>query len=279
MQSVPVHESAARPAAPRTERGDFRWTDYARQLAMIGFFFSGALLVSPACWLLWRVAGHWISPEDGQRLVSKLFRLFIRVLQSIGSISLDAADLAGFAGRTGTVFAANHPGYLDAVFLIAFLPRAKCVMRASLLRNPFFAGPALLAGYLRNDSGAGFVREGAAALAGGCNLIVFPEGTRTDNRAVGVFKAGFALIARRSGATVQTILLERQSDFLSKGVSLFRPAELPVPFRFTAGREFRCGTTETARDFAKRLESYFQSCLVCEGARILRRPTAGVNAL
>lgn len=278
MQSVPVHESAARPAALRTERAGFRWADYTRQLAMIGFFFSGALLISPACWLLWRLAGRWITPADGQRLVSGLFRFFIRVLQSIGSIALDAAELSRFAKRTGTVFAANHPGYLDAVFLIAFLPQAKCVMRASLLRSPFFAGPALLAGYIRNDSGAGFVREGVAALAAGCNLIVFPEGTRTDNRAVRGFKAGFALIARKSGAPVQTLLLERQSDFLSKGVSLFRPAELPVPFRFAAGREFRCGNDETARAFAKRLEGYFQSCLVCEGSRIVRRSPGGGTA-
>lgn len=278
MQTVPAQESLARAAASAPPRVPVNAADYLRQVAMVGFFFAGALVVSPACWLLWRVAGRWIAPEDGQRLVSALFRFFIHVLRAMRVIDLDAGDLGRFAGRTGTIFAANHPGYLDAVFLIAFLPNARCVMRASLLRNPFFAGPALLAGYLRNDSGAGFVREGAAALRAGGNLVVFPEGTRTDARRVRRFKAGFALIARKASAPIQTLFIERQSDFLAKGVSLLRPESLPVPFRVTAGQVFRCGDGESARAFAGRLEAYFQSELVCSGPRILRRPAGDPRA-
>jgi hypothetical protein len=50
----------------------------------------------------------------------------------------------------------------DAMVVVARLPRGACVMKAELLRNIILGGGARLAGYIRNDSGRGMVRDSSS---------------------------------------------------------------------------------------------------------------------
>ena len=56
---------------------------------------------------------------------------------------------------------------LDAMLVVARLPRSVCVMRADLMRNVFLGPGARLASYIGNDSGRGMVRDSVAALREG----------------------------------------------------------------------------------------------------------------
>jgi 1-acyl-sn-glycerol-3-phosphate acyltransferase len=69
---------------------------------------------------------------------------------------------------------------LDAMLVVARLPRTVCVMRADLMRNVFLGPGARLASYIGNDSSRAVVRESVAALREGQMLVLFPEGTRTS---------------------------------------------------------------------------------------------------
>ena len=93
-------------------------------------------------------------------------------------------------------------------------------------------------------------------LRAGHQLLIFPEGTRTVTPPVNEFKAGFLLIARQAGVPVQTVFIESDSRYLSKGWSLFRKPDLPLVYRARLGRRF-----EVPRDlhaFATELEDYFR---------------------
>jgi 1-acyl-sn-glycerol-3-phosphate acyltransferase len=147
---------------------------------------------------------------------------------------------------------------LDALFLIAHLPPAACVMRADLLGNPAMCGSALLAGYVTNDSGPAFVRQGIEKIRSGGNLLIFPEGTRTINPPLNRFKHGFAMVAARSQAAVQTVLVEYHGTHLSKGVSLFSPSEAPLHFVLRAGERFLPEPAETPPEFSRRVEAWFR---------------------
>jgi 1-acyl-sn-glycerol-3-phosphate acyltransferase len=59
----------------------------------------------------------------------------------------------------GLIVAANHPTMLDALLVVARLPRGVCVMKAELMHNIFLGGGARLARYIRNDVGRGMVRD------------------------------------------------------------------------------------------------------------------------
>ena len=83
----------------------------------------------------------------------------------------------------GLIVAANHPTMLDALIVVARLPRGVCVMKAELLRNIFLGGGARLARYIRNDVGRGMVRDAVAEPAGRRPAGAVPRGHAHRRRA------------------------------------------------------------------------------------------------
>lgn len=239
----------------------FRPLAYAAQLAATFGFFALGMLVSPLGWLAFRISGGRIPSRMGQLFLRQTFRVYVRWMQVTGTLRLDVRELGPLSDARGTIFVSNHPSLLDALFFLAHLPPAACVMRASLRRNPALAGGALAAGYITNDSGPAFVRQGIEKIRRGENLLVFPEGTRTISRPLDRFKHGFALVAARTGAPVRAVAVEYSGAHLSKGVSLLAPAEIPLKFTLRAGPEFRRGPDESVPEFSRRIEAWFRNHL------------------
>ena len=239
--------------------GPFRPGSYCRQMLATALFFALGIIGSPAFWILHMLAGRRLSAQEGQKLVRELFRIYIAGMRALGMLRLEVRGLEALADMRGTVLVSNHPALLDALFLISHLPPTACVMRAALLRNPALCGSALLAGYVTNDSGPAFVRQGIEKIRSGENLLVFPEGTRTLHPPLNRFKHGFAMVAARSQAPVQTIVIEYHGTHLSKGVSLFSPTEAPLHFVLRAGERFHSRPDETPPEFSRRIEAWFRA--------------------
>lgn len=149
--------------------------------------------------------------------IRRLFALWVGWLHFTGLVAVTwrgpgVGDLPRRA-----VYVSNHPGLLDASFLLAHLPGAVCIFKPALLRNPFLAPAAITAGYASGDTGLDLVRDVAGKVAGGRALLLFPEGTRTDAGALlNPLKPGFALIARRAGVPVQVLIIAASRDLLAK---------------------------------------------------------------
>jgi 1-acyl-sn-glycerol-3-phosphate acyltransferase len=221
------------------------------------FFVVGGM-ASPLLWVVWKVSCGKLPSESGQRILRGLFRFYVWWMKITGMLRIGVGGFDGIQDLRGTIFVSNHPALLDAVFLLAHLPPSACVMRAGLLRNPILSGSSLAAGYVTNDSGPGFVRQGIQKILAGENLLVFPEGTRTVSPPVNGFKNGFALVAVRTGAPVRALVVDYHGSHLTKGVSLFTPADVPLRFRIRVGSGFEAGPGESAPEFSRRIESWFR---------------------
>jgi 1-acyl-sn-glycerol-3-phosphate acyltransferase len=280
MPTVNVETSA--PAGGRAHplgaRAWPRWRDvrnYALQLASLGIFFGCGLGVTLLAPILRVTLGRERALVAGRGIVRGLFRFFAWWLQTAGLFRIEYRDCERLENLSGAIVAPNHPGLLDAVFLIARVPRAVCIMRAGLMRNPCFAGAAWLAGYITNDRGPGLIRQCERKLAAGDNLLIFPEGTRTRATAQSVnpFKSGFALAAVLTGAPIQTVLIERSGVYLGKETSLATAARIPIDVTLQPGEVFRAREGESAKALSARLEAYFRERLVNtdDGIRLRKR--------
>lgn len=244
-------------AGSRNRSGGIRIVSYAGQMVATAVFFALGFLASSLCWVLHKTVGKHIPPIAGQKLLKWLFRFFTWWMRTTGMLRIETKGLEKLLNTRGTIIVSNHPALLDAIFLLSSLPPTACVMRANLLRNPVLCGCALLAGYVTNDSGPGFVRQGIEKIRSGGNLLIFPEGTRTVTRPLNRFKNGFAMVAARTGAPVQTVVIEYRGLHLTKGVSLFSQAAVPLHFVLRAGEEFRLQPGEPVYAFSGRIESWF----------------------
>jgi 1-acyl-sn-glycerol-3-phosphate acyltransferase len=107
---------------------------------------------------------------------------------------------------------------LDATFLLARLPDVVCVFKPAMLRNPFLAPAALMAGHVACATGPEFIRRTVEKVTTGRTLLIFPEGTRTSaHLALNPCKTGFALIAERAEVPVQIVVIRASRDLLPRG--------------------------------------------------------------
>jgi 1-acyl-sn-glycerol-3-phosphate acyltransferase len=130
------------------------------------------------------------------------------------------------------VVIANHCSYLDSVFVAALMGSPHIVVaKAELQRLPF------LRAYLRS-LGIIFVERSApqqrrceleqmeAALARGVSVIIFPEGTFTDEIGLRAFHLGAFEIAVATGAPIIPVTLQGTRSIMRDGQWL--PRRLPV---------------------------------------------------
>jgi len=213
----------------------FAWLALQLHLLLLGAMSAAwnavALLLYP---LLPRPLGRRL----GRAMISRGYGMFWRVARATGMLHLQAEVLDALRDERGLIIVANHPSMLDAVMLVARLPRSACILKAGLMRNPLLGPAARLAGYIRNDSTRGMVVCAVADLRDGGQLVMFPEGTRTTRRPLNPFHASFTLIARRAAAPIQTVFIDTDTPYLRRGWPLWRLPPLPIRFTVRLGRRF-----------------------------------------
>ncbi len=193
----------------------------------------------------------------GRAAISSVYRGFWACAQWFGLMRIDFGDLDDLQRDAGLIVAANHPTMLDALLVIARVPRGICIMRANLMRNPFLGAGARLARYIRNEPTRGMVRGCIENLRAGGQLVLFPEGTRTIREPVNPFRPGLTLIAHRAGVPIQTVLIESDSRYLTKGWPIWRAPAFPVRLSVRLGRRF--APEADHHGLLKRLEAYFSA--------------------
>jgi len=220
------------------------------------YFGAGCALGSAVCAMLHPLLPEAFGTRLGRRMTGWHFRAFLALLQASRLVRLDLSALDRLRGERSIIIAPNHPGLLDAVLIISRLPQTACIMKAAIWDSFFLGGGARLSRYIRNDSAVNMVRSSIRELRAGHPLLIFPEGTRTVGQAVNDFKGGFALMAKKSGAEVQTVFIETTSAFLNKGWPPLKKPAFPLIYRARLGERVRVGAD--VRAFVEDLERYYR---------------------
>ncbi|MHB1198186.1 MAG: lysophospholipid acyltransferase family protein [Polaromonas sp.] len=196
----------------------------------------------------------------GRYVTMKLFRLYLASLALSRRCSFDLAALDALRDEPPLIIAPNHPCLLDAVMIISRLPNVACVMKAELMNNVFLGAGSRLARYIGNEPVRRMVQMATRDFENGSHLLLFPEGTRTLHCPLNPFKGSVGLIAHRAQVPVQTVLIETNSAYLTKGWPLFRKPSMPIHYRVRLGRRF--DPPRNTQDFMAELEHYFAHELV-----------------
>lgn len=243
----------ARSAMPQ------RWLHRLYEYFALGFGL-GLLGAMSLTWSLLAVPLYHLLPKRwgeplGRWAITTGFRIYLGALSLTGACRFDITALDALRAEGPLVIAPNHPCLLDAVMVISRLPNMACIMKADIVDNVFLGAGARLAGYIRNDAQLSMIKQAVADLKKGSHLLIFPEGTRTTRWPINACKGTTALIASRAGVPVQTVFIETDSAYLSKGWPLFRRPAMPITYRIRLGRRF--DPPGKAGAFTEELERYF----------------------
>jgi 1-acyl-sn-glycerol-3-phosphate acyltransferase len=169
-------------------------------------------------------------------------RTWARLILATTGVRVVVTGLGHLQPGRSYVFAANHQSIYDIPILFASIPfQLRIVAKASLGRIPFMGWHLHRAGHLlvdRRNPGPDIVQKMRRLVGASSSLIVFPEGTRSIDGAVGRFKKGSFLVAIDAALPVVPVSLAGSRHVMRKGRLMVCPGEVrltvhePIP---TAG--------------------------------------------
>jgi 1-acyl-sn-glycerol-3-phosphate acyltransferase len=263
---MPTLESQTLPGTDSTAAPARKWWRLPWEAAATlgGFLYWGVagLLITAVSIPLLAVLPRPVAIRLGRRMLHRAFRIFVGYLRATDLVHADLGSLDGLKDEP-VIIAPNHTSLWDAVFVISKLPQPICIMKESILCNPFLGGGARLAGYIPNGSPSRMVKDAAAALKDGGQLLLFPEGTRTRREArwINPLGGGCALIARKAGVPVRPVFIRSNTRFLEKGWPLWKKPEFPIRISIELGDPVMPEDGEGAHELTKRLEAIYEANL------------------
>jgi 1-acyl-sn-glycerol-3-phosphate acyltransferase len=222
-------------------------------LALLGLIcLTWSVFALPLYIILPRRAGTAI----GRCGIMSGFRIYAWSLSITRTYLLDLQDIDSLKGGPPLILAPNHPCLIDALLILTRHPNIVCVMKSALMKNVFLGAGSRLARYVHNESSRQMIKESVAHLKDGGVLLLFPEGTRSTRAPINALVGSVGLIAKHANVPVQTLVIETDSPFLSKGWPLFRRPDLPITYRVRLGKRFDPPTDVPA--FTAELDRYYR---------------------
>ncbi len=228
--------------------------------------YSSLALLGLICltWSMFAMPLYFILPGRigaafGRRGIMAGFRLYSWSLSIMGAYRLDLRAIDTLRGGPPVVLAPNHPALIDALLILTRHPNLVCVMKSQLMNNVFLGAGSRLARYVRNEPSRQMIKKSVAHLRAGAVLLLFPEGTRTTRAPINPLVGSVGLIAKYANVSVQTLLIETDSPFLSKGWPLFRRPDLPITYSVRLGRRF--DPPADVAVFTEELDQYYRQAL------------------
>ena len=247
----------------------YGWRLLATGWCFLSFSLGGlflALFVFPVINIVYLFFNNpKLKYHRAQAIIHYGFRLFIWQMEFLRVLSVEMEGVEKLSGREGTLILANHPTLIDVVILIALIKYTNCVVKKTLFKDPFMGGTLKAAGYINNIETEAIVDECVTALKSGDNLIIFPEGTRTEPGKELVFQRGAAHIAARSGVDVVPVTITCNPATLSKGHKWYHIPSRPAQFLVSVGEPLDITdivtsdepATVTSRRLTRYLHNYF----------------------
>ena len=205
------------------------------RLIMTGLCFAvfglGGLLLS-LIWfnlLLITVKNETQRRRIARKSIAVSFRCFMEMMQRVGVLEYRIEGAETLQQEKNCLIVANHPTLIDYVMLASVMPEVDCMVKKSLLNNPFVSGVIKAAGYLVNDHAEVLLEQSEKRLQRGDAILIFPEGTRTTPGKPIKLQRGAANLAVRCKSDVRVVRIYCSEDILNKHKKWYHvPINKPV---------------------------------------------------
>jgi 1-acyl-sn-glycerol-3-phosphate acyltransferase len=203
--------------------------DFAITVVLWIYFTAGfVFFFSP--FYLWAFLFAGQREKRFQRLNSRFYRGFFALTRVLipghrWQIPPEVRDIRS------AVIVCNHRSYLDSILLISLYDKHNTIVKSRLFDIPLFGSMLQWSGYIPSSSQGRFsemmiqrIEKMPAFLADGGNLIIFPEGTRSQDGRIGRLNKGAFKIARSCRAPIKVL-------FVRNTEKMFRPGSFSFDTR------------------------------------------------
>jgi 1-acyl-sn-glycerol-3-phosphate acyltransferase len=163
-------------------------------------------------------------------------RLFIRIIVWSMGINLTITGQDDIPTNTPCIFMANHTSLLDILVMACAIPiHFNFIAKKELIWAPLIGIDLIMAGDFLIDrsnprKAKACLDKVAKRLQQGGSVLIFPEGTRSQNGDLLPFKRGAFKLAKKSGATVVPCYIHGTSSIVKKKSLLASKGNVQLSF-------------------------------------------------
>lgn len=174
----------------------------------------------------------------GDERIQVLARFWARALIYGAGCPVSVEGVENLEPGAPYIFASNHASALDIPALLAVLPNNfRWIAKKELFGIPLFGQSLKAAGYIAIDRGDNrkamqSILTAVERIKAGASVVIFPEGTRSEDGNLLPFKAGGFMLALRSGRPVVPVAVLGSNHALKPKRLLLNPG----PVRVVLGR-------------------------------------------
>ncbi|KXK25359.1 MAG: 1-acyl-sn-glycerol-3-phosphate acyltransferase [Candidatus Brocadia sinica] len=215
--------------------------------------YSWVLFVS--LWMLSTLTAVILSidTKEKEKVFNTIERFFSRIAFKLLGMEVEIQGLENIPRNEPVIFISNHQSMMDIKLSLAFIPvNFSFISKDTVFYVPVLGAYMTASGHIpiqRTED-----RKAYATLLTAVNklttkksLVVFPEGTRSEDGKLGAFKRGISLIVLKSGRRVVPMAICGSNQFMPKRGWLSHPEKRSV--RISFGKPLSFDSSRTDREY------------------------------
>jgi len=182
------------------------------------------------------VAMPWAALRDDFRLMYRWGMGIVRLGVAAAGVRVRVEGSENLPGQP-CIFVSNHVSNMDAPVLLPALPGMSSVfIKQKLMGIPILGMAMRMGKYIPVSRGHSreeaqkSVEYAAEVLRGGRNIVLFPEGTRSPDGKLLLFKKGGFFLAAETGAPMVPVVIRGTAEMMRKGSFRIYPGQAVVRF-------------------------------------------------
>ncbi|MBE2189779.1 MAG: 1-acyl-sn-glycerol-3-phosphate acyltransferase [Candidatus Kapabacteria bacterium] len=172
----------------------------------------------------------------GKHHFHRLAAVWSKLLLIISGIKVKLITPGGKFPLSNVVYISNHSSLFDIPVLLSSLKdNARIMYKEELEKIPIFGWCLKMSPFLsvkREDpeNAMQSFRHAVQSISDGDSVIIFPEGTRSEDGTLGQFKKGAFLLATKSGKAIVTLAIKGTSEVMPKGKFEINPQNVTLTY-------------------------------------------------
>ncbi len=149
--------------------------------------------------------------DRSERGIEWVAHTWIHWVLVVCGVRVEAEGLENVRTDQPAVYMSNHQSHFDVAAIVETIPVAwRFVAKRELVRVPFFGWSLALGGHViidrsNQEQAVQSLRAAADKVRSGTNVIIFPEGTRSESGEMKEFKSGGFYLAIQAGVPIVPI--------------------------------------------------------------------------
>ncbi len=205
--------------------------------AVIVYIWAALVMTGAMPFLKWSVRKREIDFSDAMQKTYKLVHWFAGTIVRLTGIKLTVHGAEHIPAEGSILFVGNHQSLLDIpIFLSSVTRPSGFIAKEEIQSVPLLSRWTAAIGSIFIVRGE--TRKALEAVINAAKLlktenhalVVFPEGTRSEDGTVGDFKAGSMKIASRSGSTIVPFCINGSLKIMPRDRKTFTPGSVELTF-------------------------------------------------